>query len=227
MKRSEINAILKWAKQFVAGHNFRLPPFAFWGPEDWKAKGHECDEIRRNMLGWDITDFGLGTFEKYGLVLFTLRNGNYSNPEDPKTYAEKILISREGQITPLHFHWKKIEDIINRAGGNLVIRLFNSSPDEQVDSNTPVKVSLDGVVHTVPAGLTVALKPGESITLTQNLYHEFWAEVGSGPVLIGEVSAVNDDRADNRFAKQVGRFPEIEEDEPPLHYLCNEYPEAE
>jgi hypothetical protein len=73
-------------------------------------------------------------------------------------------------------------------------------------------------------GEVVDLSPGESITLPPRLYHEFWAERAS--VLIGEVSAVNDDTTDNRFAEPVGRFPEIEEDEPILHYLCNEYPPA-
>jgi hypothetical protein len=60
----------------------------------------------------------------------------------------------------------------------------------------------------------------------QRLYHKFWAERGKGKVLIGEVSAVNDDNKDNRFHKPIGRFPTIEEDEPPLHLLCSEYPPA-
>ena len=226
MKRSEVNKILAWSKDFIAEHRFNMPPFAFWTPEDWKHKGHDCDEIRKNMLGWDITDFGLGEFGKYGLVLFTARNGSYSDPNDPKPYAEKIMIVMDGQVCPLHLHWKKIEDIINRAGGQLVIQLFNATKDEKVDRKTPVKVSLDAVVRTVPAGGEVVLQPGESITLVQKLYHKFWAKKGTGPVLIGEVSAVNDDKTDNCFAEKMGRFPKIEEDEPPLHLLCNEYPPA-
>ena len=35
----------------------------------------------------------------------------------------------------------------------------------------------------------------------------------------------NDDEADNRFEKPVGRFPAIEEDELPYRLLCNEYPQ--
>ena len=49
---------------------------------------------------------------------------------------------------------------------------------------------------------------------------------GTGDVLIGEVSMCNDDNTDNRFYESVGRFPEIEEDEPPYRLLCNEYPAA-
>lgn len=226
MKRSEINGILREAKEFLAEQSFHLPPFAFWGPEDWKEKGHECDEIRKNMLGWDITDFGRGDYEHFGLLLFTIRNGNYSDPDDRKPYAEKVMLVKPDQLTPMHFHWKKIEDIINRGGGNLVIELCNSDRNERVDKDTPVTVSLDGVVSTVPAGSTVTLHPGQSITLVRGLYHAFWGEKGKGIVLVGEVSAVNDDNTDNRFAEPLGRFPEIEEDEAPLHYLCNGYPEA-
>ena len=225
MRRSGINTILLHAEDFIARQSFRLPPFAFWTPSDWQSKGHECDEIRRKMLGWDITDFGGGRFDLSGLVLFTLRNGDSRDSQDPKCYAEKIMISREGQLIPMHFHWSKIEDIINRGGGNLLIELFNSTGDEKLDRETPLRVSTDGVTRTLPAGGQLTLRPGQSITVAQRVYHRFWGEPGKGAVLIGEVSSVNDDRTDNRFAEPTGRFPEIEEDEPPARYLCNEYPE--
>ena len=67
------------------------------------------------------------------------------------------------------------------------------------------------------------LTPGESITLYQGLYHKFYGESGKGTVLVGEVSAVNDDRTDNRFHDDVGRFPDIEEDERPEHLLTMDY----
>ena len=69
-------------------------------------------------------------------------------------------------------------------------------------------------------------KIGMSITIMQGMYHDFEVEPGTGPVLIGEVSQCNDDNIDNRFNPPAGRFPEIEEDEPPYRLLCNEYPEA-
>lgn len=224
MKRSEINKIIREGIEFLEECRFRLPPFAFWTPADWAAKGHECDEIRRNMLGWDVTDFGKGRFEELGLLLFTVRNGNPQNPGDPKTYCEKVMIPRPGQKCPMHFHWDKVEDIINRAGGELVLRLYGADADEAPDTSATVHVSLDGVATEVPAGGIVRLCPGESICLTPGMYHEFWAE--NGAVLAGEVSAVNDDNADNRFADPLGRFPGIEEDEPPAYLLCNEYPPA-
>lgn len=223
MKRSEINKLMKDAIEFMNEMNFKLPPFAYWSAEEWKEKGHEYDEIRENMLGWDITDYGLGDFDKVGLLLFTIRNGNLKDAKYKKPYAEKILISQEGQITPCHFHWNKMEDIINRGGGELVIEVYNSTENEGL-ADTDVDIYMDGRHFTVPAGSQVRLKPGESIAIQQGMYHKFWAE--GGKVLIGEVSMVNDDTADNRFYEPVGRFPEIEEDEAPLHLLGNEYPEA-
>ncbi len=65
------------------------------------------------------------------------------------------------------------------------------------------------------------LGPGESITLPPRCYHAFWG-VGDR-VLVGEVSLVNDDAHDNHFYDPVGRFPAIEEDEPPLHLLVTDY----
>jgi D-lyxose ketol-isomerase len=223
MKRSEINQIMRETVHFLDRMKFKLPPFAFWGPDEWKTKGHEYDEIRDNMLGWDITDFGSGDFAGVGLLMFTIRNGNFTEKKYIKPYAEKLLIVEEGQVTPYHFHWSKMEDIINRGGGNLLVKVYNSMPDGQF-ADTPVKVSMDGRNFEVPAGTVVTVSPGESITLPTGQYHQFWGEPGTGKILIGEVSKVNDDRVDNRFHDDVGRFPQIEEDEVPLYLLCNEYP---
>ncbi|MBN1350044.1 D-lyxose/D-mannose family sugar isomerase [candidate division KSB1 bacterium] len=222
MKRSEINRLMQEALDFFDLHQFKLPPWGYYPPEKWKALGSEADEIRENMLGWDITDFGSGDFYNCGLLLFTLRNGNYHDPANKKTYAEKIMIVREGQMTPMHYHDLKMEDIINRGGGNLCIQLYLSDENGGL-SDKPGVVSIDGIEHQFKPGETVTLTPGESIALVHRLYHKFWAEKGKGMVLVGEVSQVNDDKTDNLFYEKCGRFPEIEEDEPPLHLLCSEY----
>ncbi|MDD3920009.1 MAG: D-lyxose/D-mannose family sugar isomerase [Eubacteriales bacterium] len=227
MKRSEINAALREMEQMIKDYRFSLPPFCHITPEEWAAKGHEYDEIRDNMLGWDITDYGLGDFDKVGFSLITIRNGNLKMKHlYKKSYAEKLLYLKEGQYSPNHFHWKKMEDIINRGGGNLLIRVYNSLPDEEVDKVSDVTVHLDGVTTVVPAGTQVRLQPGMSIAIQPYLYHDFEVEPGTGPVLIGEVSECNDDNTDNRFNPPVGRFPAIEEDEAPYRLLCNEYPPA-
>lgn len=227
MKRSEINAALKELEAMAKAHGFPLPPFCALTPEAWRTKGHDYDEIRENMLGWDITDYGLGDFSRVGFSLITLRNGNVKLGEKyPKTYAEKLLYLREGQYSPMHFHWSKMEDIINRGGGNVLIRVYRSTTGEELDRERPVLVHTDGRTREVPAGSQIRLTPGESITIYPYLYHDFEMEPGTGPVLLGEVSQCNDDHADNRFYEPVGRFPAIEEDEPPYRLLCTEYPPA-
>ena len=223
MKRSEINAAIRGALELFGEYRRALPPFVNWTPADWETKGEECAEIRDNMLGWDITDFGGGDFDKMGLLLITIRNGNQKDVEKyPKPYAEKLMVVKEEQVTPMHFHWTKMEDIINCGGGNLIIKLYNSTPEEGL-ADTDISVVMDGVRHTFPAGSEVKLEPGQSITLTPGLYHRFWGEAGKGTVLVAEVSMSNDDANDNRFYDKVGRFPKIEEDEAPLRLLCNEY----
>jgi len=227
MKRSEINKALKEMEAFINKYSFALPPFCHFTPEDWLTKGHDYDEIRDNMLGWDITDYGLGDFYKTGFSLITIRNGNLAMKDKYiKTYAEKLLYLREEQYAPQHFHWKKMEDIINRGGGNILIQVYNSTPDEKLDMVNDVLVNMDGREVTVSAGTKVRLTPGESIAIPPFMYHDFTVEKGTGPVLLGEVSECNDDNTDNRFLEEMGRFPEIEEDEPPYRLLCNEYPKV-
>lgn len=222
MKRSEINAIIRDADAFIRGHGFILPPFAYWRPEDWATKGPEVHEIMDHQLGWDITDFGWGDYPHYGLLMFTVRNGSPSDLKtmQGKTYCEKIMVVGEQQVTLTHFHWTKVEDIINRGGGKLAIQLYNSTSEGAL-ADSDVAASLDGVVHTFKAGHIVLLNPGESITLTRGMYHKFWGE--GGTLLVGEVSAVNDDDTDNRFLDAVGRFPTVEEDAEPLYLLCKDY----
>lgn len=222
MKRSEINAIISGLKPLIADQSFHLPPFAHWTPEDWRAKGEECREIVDAALGWDVVDFGSGDFGRIGLALFTMRNGVHGDARYPKPYCEKLLIVGEGQLTPDHHHRLKTEDIIVRSGGNLMLSMQNAAPDgELLDS--PVTATLDGVVHSFAPGQPVRLVPGQSITFVPYLHHRFWGEPGCGTVLVGEVSSVNDDIGDNVFIPQVPRFAAIEEDCPPLHYLCSDY----
>ena len=224
MKRSEINACIREFEAVLQKHCFMLPPFLSFTPEEWQAKGSEYDEIRDNALGWDLTDFGSGDFFSRGLYLITLRNGNPHRDDYPKPYAEKIMMLRGGQTCPCHFHWHKMEDIINRGGADVIFRLWNAGADELPDRRTPVTVHRDGRTCTVEAGSKVVIRPGESLTLYPGCYHEFTVRAGGNYALIGEVSMCNDDEADNRFETPVGRFPAIEEDEAPYRLLCNEYP---
>lgn len=174
MKRSEINAAVREATEALERHGWVLPP----------------------NPNWDVTDFGLGDFSKYGLSLVNLA-------EQPE-YCEKIMYVRRDQVTPKHYHKSKKEDIICRWG-ELAIG-FPKDP-------AVVKLQVNGQWRDVPTDAPLILKSGERVTLTQDVPHEFWAQ--SDYAVIGEVSTANDDVHDNYFENEdVGRFSEIVEDEP-------------
>lgn len=221
MKRSEINAALRWADNLLNESCIRLPRFAYWDMETWKANKDNIDTLRTVMQGWDITDFGSGDFENIGAVLFTVRNGCLTAPGVGSPYAEKYLMILNGQRLPVHYHAVKTEDIINRGGGDLVMKFYNAHEDGSVDYESDVTVYSDGLKMVVKAGEEVVIKRGNSVTITPRMYHIIAAK--NGALIAGEVSSVNDDKTDNYFAEPVSRFADIEEDEAPLYPLCNEY----
>ncbi len=220
MKRSQINQTIEEALIFFKSMNFYLPEFAYYSIDDWKEKIDNAHEIFDLGLGWDITDFGLGDFQNTGLTLFTLRNGSLTNGKYQKPYAEKIMLVKVDQVTPYHYHWHKIEDIINRGGGDLVFKLADSTPDDEMDEDS-VEIVIDGIKKTVPPCEELVLKPGQSLTLPQKMYHTFYGR--KSDVLVGEVSMVNDDTKDNKFYDDMVRFSEIIEDEESRYLLCTDY----
>jgi D-lyxose ketol-isomerase len=224
MERTEINEILEESDRFIRSFGYVMPPFAYWSPEELRKRAaSDAARIAANRLGWDITDYGQGRFDELGLFLFTVRNGSAEDLAQGRgmLYAEKIMISRENQLSPMHRHNIKAEDIINRGGGRLVLELFSSAEDGSPDTEADVEVLTDGVVRRMKAGARLALEPGESVTLMPGDWHAFWAE--NGDVLIGEVSTVNDDLTDNVFREPIGRFSNIIEDAAPKHLLVSDY----
>ncbi len=223
MKRSEINRRIAEGMAFFESMHFLLPPYARFTPEQWRRAAKDSEEIFDLQLGWDVTRFGGEDFERMGLLLFTLRNGRAGSAAYPKPYAEKIMMVRENQVTPRHFHWYKREDIINRGGGNLVIELYHADPAENRLCAGAFPVSVNGMRRTLDSGDRVVLTPGESVCLEPIHAHTFYGEPGRGNVLVGEVSMVNDDTADNCFIDQVIRFDPVEEDEPQKWLLGADY----
>jgi len=221
VKRSEINRVITDSITFFSRHRFFLPPFAWIRPDEWKAMAKEYESAIRTGLGWDVTDFGLGTFSETGLLLFTIRNGVQEDGNDSvKTYCEKIIHLRNGQECPSHYHTSKMEDIINRGGGMLCFRLYWAGSNGRSYSDQEISVESDGRKVSCEAGDVIRLEPGESLTIPPFLYHSFWAE--EDDVLTGEVSRVNDDVSDNFFYIDMPRFSDIQEDEPPEYLLVHE-----
>ena len=223
MKRSEVNAIMEEADAFIRSFGFVLPPFAGWTPDQMRANAGRARAVIEGRLGWDITDYGQGRYDALGLFLFTLRNGRLTDLKQGggMCYAEKLLISKRDQVSPMHRHYLKAEDIINRGGAMLAIELFGSAPDGTCDAQAGGLVMCDGIERRFAPGEVLRLAPGESVTLMPGDWHAFWGE--GGDVLIGEVSTVNDDETDNWFREPIGRFAAIEEDVPPTHLLVSDY----
>ena len=225
MKRSTVNDIMAAADDMIRSHGFTLPPFAYWPPEDFKARVADgsARRISDARMGWDITDYGEGRYDEMGLFLFTLRNGHLADLERGRgmVYAEKLLISKQDQLSPMHTHIIKSEDIINRGGATLVVELYGSDGDGNFAEDKGGMVLCDGLERPFGPGEKLMLAPGESVTLNPGDWHAFWGE--GGDVLIGEVSTVNDDVTDNIFREPIGRFAEIEEDVAPTHLLVSDY----
>ena len=189
MKRSDINLAYRNAAACFKRNNWNLPP-----------------EPR-----WDISDFGLGGFEKTGLVLINLA-------EEPE-YCEKLMYCRKNQVTPLHTHGKKKEDIICRHG-RLAMELWAGHPEKTKIGKT-FSLKRNGKETVVHSGEVIVLEAGERVTLIPGVYHAFWSD--SEECVLGEVSTANDDLHDNFFVNpDIGRFPGIEEDEPALVRLVSE-----
>lgn len=224
MKRSHINDIIAQARALISQFQITLPPFANWSPEQMRARAQTADHLIKSRCGWDVTDYGAGDFDHMGLTLFTLRNGNLADLHQGRgmCYAEKLLISRANQLSPMHTHRLKAEDIINRGGAPLIVELYASNPEGQLDDTAKGCVLRDGEAIAYDAGTRLCLDPGESVTLRPGDWHAFWAE--DGDVLIGEVSTVNNDETDNVFRDPIGRFATIDEDTTPDHLLVSDYP---
>jgi D-lyxose ketol-isomerase len=223
MKRSTINQIMAAADAMIRRHGFTLPPFANWTPDQFRANKDSAGRVISGRCGWDITDYGQGRFDHMGLFLFTLRNGLLSDLQrgGGMCYAEKLLISRQDQLSPMHTHVIKAEDIINRGGATLVVELYGSDDLGGFAPDRGGIVRCDGIDRVFAPGDKLRLAPGESVTLMPGDWHAFWGE--GGDVLIGEVSTVNDDETDNVFREPIGRFANVIEDEPPTHLLVTDY----
>ncbi len=216
MKRSHINAAIRRARELLAAHRWVLPEWANWDCDDYAARPEVANWLRLHQMGWDVTDFGSGDFAQRGLGLFCLRNGIQTDPST-LPYAEKLLFIGEGQETPFHRHMVKLEDIINRGGGDLMLEFRQPGGISE-----PIRLRRDGILLQLKSDESLCLAPGQSVTIPRGLYHRFHAQPGTGMVLGGEISQVNDDGTDNHFLEPLNRFTAIEEDQPPLHPLWNE-----
>lgn len=160
---------------------------------------------------WDVTDFGLGDWRRHGLILVNLA--------EHTEYCEKLMYAQAGMETPAHCHHQKKEDIISRWGV-LRIQVWPGRPGDEMPDTLDLLVNNEN--RTVKAGSFIDLSAGERVTLVPHVYHAFVPTTDE--CIIGEVSTANDDRNDNFFlSPDVGRFPEIDEDEAPILTLISDH----
>jgi D-lyxose ketol-isomerase len=222
MRRSEIDAIIDETLDVFAREGVVLPPFAHWTPGTWRAKGEATRTMRERCLGWNVVAFEPGRFERSGIVVFTTRMGDHRGLAAGKgrLYGEKVILVREGQRVPYHFHKVKTEDFFNRGGGTLEIDLLRIGADGGID-DTPFLIDRDGLLVEARSGETLRLAPGEGVTLDPGIAHAFRAE--GGDVVCGEISLVNDDATDNYFVPPLPPAPPIEEDAPARRLVVADY----
>lgn len=171
--RSQASHSIALAREVFVHFGISLPAFSGWSVDQWRNAGPDCDEIRNCMLGWDVTDFGSGRFHEIGRCLFTLRNGRPADSRYPKSYAEKLIIDPEGQRAPAHYHRSKREDIVCRAGGDIIVELSATEPDGS-PSGRGFAIVVDGILLTIGPRERVRLQPGESLCIPPRTIHQFW-----------------------------------------------------
>ena len=128
MKRSDINHLIRSAEKCFINHGWTLPPHP----------------------RWDVTDFGLGAFRRYGLVLINLA-------EEPE-YCEKLMYALKNMTTPAHTHKKKKEDIICRWG-QLDIVLWK---DQTLAKGETISLKVNGRNREVRSGQPLGLPSAHS-----------------------------------------------------------------
>ncbi len=222
MRRSFIDARIDEMQALCDRHGVKLPAFSRWGDAEFRSNPDAAELIAARGLGWNVVEFHPGAFATKGLTLFTLRMGDWRDLETKRgrLYAEKAIMSLDGQRAPHHYHVVKTEDLVNRGGARFVVELFQVDAAGEPTKNR-FRVTKDVAVLELGPGDQVRLEPGESLTLEPHIAHAFWAE--GGVALAGEVSLANDDLSDNYFVPPLAPPEPIAEDAPARHVTVRDY----
>jgi len=62
MLRSDINRMIEEAMREFEKKGLILPAWAYWDVKEWYKNPGLGNEIRKDGLGWRVSDFGLGDF---------------------------------------------------------------------------------------------------------------------------------------------------------------------
>jgi len=234
MKRSEIDSAIERAIKNAKNFGVALPAWVEWPSQQFEAN---ADGIRHQKLGWKVVDFGVGDFEHCGLVILALcssllddageplakpvRVGDYDYPVT--SFSRKYLFVQAGQTEPHHFHRQKARKEVSVIAGAPVRFELAWAENDTTLSSLDVNVAVDGIWHSLPAGGTVTISPGETITLPGNLSHIISVAEGGPDTIMMETSTANNDRSDNIFPFMTPTSKPVIEDAKARYQLLDEH----
>lgn len=234
MKRSEINAAIERAIGNAKKFGVALPKWADWHPQQFDSS---ADGIRHQKLGWKVVDFGVGDFPNCGLVIFALCSPIADESGEPVTkpqtiadrdypvtgFSRKYLFVQAGQTEPHHFHRQKArKEVTVIAGASVRFELAWADGDTLL-SDKDVDVQVDGIWHHLPAGGSIVVAPGETITLPGELSHIISVPEGGQDTIMLETSTANNDSNDNIFPFMTPTSVPVEEDAKVRYQLLDEH----
>ncbi len=234
MKRSEIDGAIARAIGNAKKFHVALPKWAEWKPSQFDAS---ADGIRHQKLGWKVVDFGASDFPNCGLVILALcsplvddagapltKTQNVGKREYPVTgFSRKYLFVQAGQTEPHHFHRQKArKEVTVVAGAPVRFELAWADGDTAL-SDKDVDVQVDGIWHHLPAGGSIVVNPGETITLPGELSHIISVPEGGEDTIMLETSTANNDSNDNIFPFMTPTSVPVDEDATALYQLLDEH----
>lgn len=234
MKRSEIDSAIERAINSAKKFGVALPVWIEWHPHQFEKN---ADGIKHQKLGWKVVDFGVGDFEHCGLVILVIcsplvdehgepltKPSNIGNHEYPLTsFSRKYLFVQAGQTEPHHFHRQKARKEVSVLAGAPVRFELAWAENDTTLSDRNVDVAVDGIWHHIPAGGSVMVNPGETITLPGNLSHIISVAEGGPDTIMMETSTANNDRSDNIFPFMTPTSKSVIDDVSARYQLLDEH----
>ena len=231
LQRSDINRLIEEAMEEFGRKGFILPAWAYWDLKKWDENRELAEDIRKEELGWRVSDFNSGRFEAYGGGFFTLSNAaldsDGSRKDIDQMHSVKYIYRKGGQKAPLHFHWSKREEYLNYGDGITTIVLYNRASENEIDTKSPVEVKINHIWQAVAAGTPVEIPSASSIYIPRRTIHAYGTKKGSTVAV--ETASRNNDNKDNHWVEnddgRIGTYSEPVENLLTYHSMGRVFPQ--
>ena len=155
MKRSRINDIMTAADEMMRSFGFTLPPFAYWNPEEFRARVNDgsARRIADARLGWDITDYGQG--DSTGSASSCSRCETAFFPiwsAERHGLRGKAPDQPAGPGHPMHTHFIKSRGHHQPGRRDSAVELFGSDANGNFDGEKGATVLTDGLERQLQPG---------------------------------------------------------------------------